>query len=298
MSSLPPPSASPLPPPTPTVCYRHPDRVAGRSCTRCGRPTCSDCLVQAPVGSLCPECVRAGRPPAAERARRWWAARPTMATSILVAANLAIYVWGMVQLSASGSLFSTRVGPVQRDLGLFGPFVDVEGEWWRIFSSGFVHFGLLHVGFNMFILYRLGGSLEPALGTVRFTLTYVACLICGSAGALISSPNALTAGASGAVYGMMGVFVAAMWARRIPLMQTDIGGLLLINLLLTFIIPGISIGGHLGGLLGGIICGAVLLRPSRPRNAGLWPDVLVPIVVGAGGFALALWAAGQWESRL
>jgi membrane associated rhomboid family serine protease len=221
-----------------------------------------------------------------------------LATSVLVAANLAIYVWGMIRASGSGSLFSTRVGPVQREYGLFAPFVDVEGEWWRIITSGFVHFGLLHVGFNMFILYRLGQSLEPALGTVRFTLTYFACLICGSAGALLFSPNALTAGASGAVFGMMGVFVAAMWARRIPLMQTDIGGLLVINLLLTFVIPGISIGGHLGGLIGGLICGAVLLRPSRPRNAGLWPDVLVPIAVGGSAFVLALWAAAQWQSRL
>jgi membrane associated rhomboid family serine protease len=242
--------------------------------------------------------VRAGRPPTAERARRWWAARPTLVTSVLVAANLAIYVWGLVRLSASGSLFSTRVGPVQADLGLFGPIIAEDDEWWRIITSGFVHFGLLHVGFNMFILYRLGGSLEPALGTVRYTLTYFACLIAGSAGALISSPNALTAGASGAVYGMMGVFVAAMWARRIPLMQTDIGGLLIINLLLTFVIPGISIGGHLGGLLAGLVCGAVLLRPSRRRNQGLWPDVLVPIVVGAASFAVALWAASQWRSRL
>jgi membrane associated rhomboid family serine protease len=220
-----------------------------------------------------------------------------LVTSVLVAANLAIFVWGVIRASASGGLFSTRIGPVQLDYGLFGRFVD-DGEWWRIITSGFVHFGLLHVGFNMFILYRLGATLEPALGTIKYSLTYFACLIAGSAGALLTSPNALTAGASGAVFGMMGVFVAAMWLRRIPLMQTDIGGLLVINLLLTFVIPGISIGGHLGGLVAGLVCGALLLRPSRRPNQGLWPDVLVPIVVGAGSFVLALWAAGQWATRL
>jgi membrane associated rhomboid family serine protease len=219
-------------------------------------------------------------------------------TSVLVAANLTVFVWGVIRASAAGSLFSTRVGPVQLDYGLFGPAVDVGGEWWRIITSGFVHFGLLHVGFNMFILFRLGTTLEPALGTLRYTLTYFACLIAGSAGALIASPNALIAGASGAVYGMMGVFVAAMWSRRIPLMQTDIGGLLLINLLLSLVIPGVSIGGHLGGLLAGLICGAALLRPSRRAGGGgPWLDVLVPVVVGVGSFVLALWAAGQWASR-
>jgi membrane associated rhomboid family serine protease len=243
--------------------------------------------------------VRAGRPPASERARRWWAARPTLVTSVIIAANLTIFVWGLIDAVGDRSLFSSRSGAgVQSDLGLFAPAIDELGEWYRILTSGFVHAGLLHVAFNMFILFRIGATLEPTLGSLRFGLTYVACLLCGSAGALLIDPNALTVGASGAVFGMMGVYVAAARARRIPIMQTDIGGLLVINLILTFVIPRISIGGHIGGLVGGLICGTAFFWGGRRPGSRGWIDLLVPIVLGALAFGLCLWAAAQWQSRL
>lgn len=272
------------------VCYRHPDRPTGRACTRCGRPACADCLVQASVGSHCLECVRAARPPAAERVRRWSATRPTLVTSLLVATNLAIYVWGLVRMGSG--LFDTRIGPLQRDLALRGFEVAELGEWYRIITSGFVHYGLIHVGFNMVILYRLGSMLEPALGSLRFGLTYLACLIGGSAGALLLEPNALTAGASGAVFGLMGVAVAGLRWRRVPVMQTDIGALLAMNVLITFVIPNIAIGGHLGGLFTGLALGSVLLRPRRGPPP-VW-EILVPLGASVALFAVALAAAGNW----
>jgi membrane associated rhomboid family serine protease len=236
------------------------------------------------------ECVRAARPPATERVRRWSATRPTLVTSLLVSVNLALYVWGLV-LMGSG-LFSTSVGPLQRDLALQGFAVSELHEWYRIITSGFVHYGLIHVGFNMVILWRLGTMLEPALGSIRFTLTYFACLIGGSAGALLLEPNALTAGASGAVFGLMGVAVVGLRQRRVPVMQTDIGALLAMNILITFVIPNVAIGGHLGGLVTGLALGTVLLRPRRGRPP--WWEVLVPIGAGAALFVVALVAAGNW----
>lgn len=218
-------------------------------------------------------------------------------TKAVIVINVVVFV--LTVMSSGGSLTGDG-GRLQGELALFGPAIQY-GQWWELYrlaTAGFVHFGLIHLAFNMVILYRFGEMLEPALGPVRFTGLYLASLLTGSFGALLLSPHAFTGGASGAVFGLVAAAAIGLHQRGINVWQSGVGGLIVVNLVITFLIPGISIGGHLGGLLGGIICGAVLLRPSRPRNAGLWPDVLVPIVVGAGGFALALWAAGQWESRL
>ncbi len=277
-----------LPPPTPVTCYRHPSRVTGRSCTRCGRPACADCLVPAAVGSQCPECVRESRPPGREQLRRWSASQPLLATKVLMALNVAMFLYELA--GDPGGLLSTSINRVERDYGLVPAFV-ANGEWYRIFTSGFVHFGLLHIGFNLLVIYQVSLMLEPPLGSIRYSLTYLACLAGGSAGALLltNNPFGVTAGASGAAFGLVGCAVAGMMLRKMPVMRSNLGGLLIINLVITFAIPGISIGGHLGGLLVGFLCGLVLLRPRR-GPAPAW-DVLVPIALGAVSVAVALWAA-------
>ena len=239
------------------TCFHHHDRETGRSCTRCGRPACPECLRQAAVGSQCWQCIKDARPPARERARRWNATAGPLVTKALVALNVGVFVLTTVVTTAP------RRGPDLADrLALFGPAVE-DGEWYRLVTSGFVHAGLLHLAMNLLLLYRLGETLEPALGRVRFSILYFASLLTGSFGALLLSPNAFTVGASGAVYGLLGALAVGLRSRGVSVWQSGIGSLLVVNLLITFLVPGISIGGHLGGLVGGALLGARLLRGGR-----------------------------------
>jgi len=261
-------------------CYRHPYESAGVRCTRCDRPICPRCMITAPVGFQCPECVK-GAPPVRRYSelRRGAGAGSIPITSLIIAVNAAVFV-----LSIGGGNLMTRAGNrLAGDWALFGPAV-ADGEWYRLITAGFLHYGLLHVFFNMFILFQLGQLLEPVLGRVRFSLVYVAALLGGSAGALLLSPNALTAGASGAVFGLMGAAAVAMWRRGINVLQTSLGSLLIINLLLTFGIRGISIGGHLGGLVAGAIAGLVAFQTEDQPAVG---------AVAVGALALALFGVGM-----
>ena len=298
--SLLPPTGTSLPPPPPPAqaCYRHPDRLTGRACTRCGRPSCADCLTPAAVGSLCPECLRSGRAPVAQRLRFWSAGQFDAVTKALVAVNVAVFavaaIWG------GGDPFGTTklhelggvIGPSLRD-GTGTVYRGVaDGAWWRLFTSGFLHYGPIHLAMNMYVLWIIGPSLERELGRGRFLAVYVAALLGGSAGALIISPNNLSAGASGAIFGLFGAFAMGLWKRGINPFRTSIGTTLLLNLGLTFLLRTyISVGGHLGGLVAGAICGWFLLGQQTKRRPG-W-TYLVPVTVGAASIVIALQVAGR-----
>ena len=275
-------------------CFRHPERPTGRHCTRCGRPACPDCLRQAAVGSHCVECIRAERGPVRERARvrLAFAGSELWATKALIGLNLAVFAVGLL---SGGRITGAGVGEFAFDWGLFAPFVD-EGDWWRMVTSGFLHAGLMHLGFNMVALAFLGRIVEPVLGPVRLTALYMASLLGGSLGALLVDPMALTVGASGAIFGLMGAAVVGMRRRGSGIMESGLGGLLLINLLITFVIPGISVGGHLGGLAAGAAVGAIALGPGAERRA--LPGLTAAAVVGVVCFAGGLWAAAQWADPL
>ena len=135
-------------------------------------------------------------------------------------------------------------------------------------SSGFLHANLIHIGFNMFVLYQLGKLLEPALGRLRFGLVYAVALFSGGLGVLLLDPNRFTVGASGAVFGLMGAAVAAFRSRGINPFATGLGRHDRHQPLFTFTIPGISIGGHVGGLIGGFIVRAPAgrRRPAVPEG--------------------------------
>lgn len=243
------------------TCYRHDDRKAGVKCQRCERPICPGCMIQASVGFQCPECVKGSGTRVIRPGQL--VTRPIV-TQVLIAVNATVFV---AQMSDGASLGGG--GRLVSDFALFGPAVE-DGEWWRLITSGFLHIGLMHVAFNMLILWRLGQMLEPMLGRIRFSVLYVASLLAGSAGALLLSPDVRTVGASGAVFGLLGAAAIGYRRRGIDPLQSDIGSLLVINLILTFLIRGISIGGHIGGLVGGALVGWVLLelsdRRRRPRR--------------------------------
>ena len=235
-----------IPPPL-EFCTRHPDVATGRHCTRCERPACNDCLTPAPIGSHCVDCVRSARPSTATRAKYWNASQNVLVTRTIIAINIVVYFW-------------TVAGNHEFDLGLSKFYID-NGEYYRIITSGFLHFSFLHVGMNMFLLWQLGQLLEPALGRARFSALDFIAMFGGAIGALILEPNGLTGGASGAVFGLMAAAAVGLHQRGVNPFQTGIGTTLILNLVITFAIPGISIGGHLGGALTGAALGYVLLKP-------------------------------------
>jgi membrane associated rhomboid family serine protease len=264
------------------VCYRHPNRETGVSCSNCGRPICPDCMTATPVGMRCPECARQRT---AVRTMRNVYADP-VATYILIGINVLLFVGA----TAGGSSFAGRPGgSVATDLALYGPAVEA-GDWWRLVTSGFMHAGIIHILFNMYILYWLGTMLEPALGHVRFVALYFASLLCGSFGVLLLSPDSVTVGASGAVFGLMGAAFVLQRLRGVDPMASGIGPLILLNLAITFIIPGISIGGHLGGLIGGAATAFAMDQLSQRRRGDVLPVlacVAVSALAVAGSFAVA-----------
>lgn len=273
-----------FPPPTPEYCTRHPDEVTGRHCTRCDRPACSACLVQAAVGSQCIDCIRSSRPPLTTRVQRWNATKTDIATRILIAANVGVFVWVLLGGTSgvlSGSDFNIR----QFNLALREDFL-ADGEWYRLITAGFLHFGFLHILMNMILLFQLGQILESALGSRRFVLLYFAALLGGSVGSIIVSPESLAGGASGAVFGLMAAASVALHQRGINPFQTGIGAVLLLNLLITFAIPGISIGGHIGGAIAGAGVGYCMLQPQWQRTMP-WVSWVSPIVAIIASFVVA-----------
>jgi len=283
--SLPPP-----PPPTDSaVCYRHADRPTGRRCTRCGKYACGDCLVQASVGSHCIDCAKAARPDARTRARFWSARQPAIVTMILIAINVVFFGYTVIldPEAVGGTLTQAH-----RDLGLNEQFLALHDEWYRLVTSGFMHFGLIHLGFNMYLLYVLGQMLEPALGRIKFLLVYFAGLLGGSAGSLlVDNPNAISAGASGAVFGLMGLAFVGYYLNGANPLNTSIGTLLVLNLVITFLFPRISIGGHIGGAVAGAVCALVVMAP-RHRGYPAWASYAVPAAICALSVGIAVMSVG------
>ncbi len=243
--------------PAPT-CFRHPDRVTGLGCTRCGRPACPECLRPAAVGQQCVECVRQGAAdvrPVRTVAGAQAPARPTpLVTYALIALNVAVFAATAAQ---AGSIVDNDRSRLFRDWDLVPPLVG-HGEWIRVLTAGFLHFGPLHLAVNMFALYVLGRDTEMVLGRARYIAVYLVSLLGGSAAALALAPTlSSTAGASGAIYGLFG----AMTVILLRLRQSPVQMLVLIavNLLISVSLPGISLWGHLGGLAGGTIAAVGIL---------------------------------------
>lgn len=247
---------------TQTSCYRHPDRPAPISCTRCGRPICIDDAIDAPVGYLCPECAE--QPAHVRRAqRRVSGAQAARATTGLLGLIVVVYLGQMATQRPDGWSELVVLG------GLYGPEI-AAGEWWRVVTSGFLHSDglILHVLFNGYLLYQLGRMLEPGVGSNRFLALFFAGLFGGSAGALLLDWQAVTIGASGAVFGLMGAAMVLLRRRGINPWRTSIGTLVIINLLFTFMAPGVSLGGHIGGLAGGALAAASLTWTSDRSGTG------------------------------
>jgi membrane associated rhomboid family serine protease len=264
------------------TCYRHPGRETGVSCSNCGRPICPDCMTPTSVGMRCPECARQRTQ---VRTLRSTTHEPVV-TYALIAINVAAFIASTV---AGGGLANRGGGTVIEHGALNGPAIADQHEFWRLITSGFLHAGFLHIGFNMYLLYLLGRMIEPAIGPVRFATLYFASLLAGACGALIVDPHALTVGASGAVFGLMGAAALMMRARGLSVMESGIGGLIVLNLAFSFIFSGISIGGHIGGLIGGFAAAGALEMGMQRRSQllGIAGCLLVAGASIAGAVAAA-----------
>jgi membrane associated rhomboid family serine protease len=277
-------------------CYRHPDRETGLSCSECGRPICVDCMTVAPVGIRCPEHAgRTARPtPKPVRAAQRTAARrgivigDGLVTRALVALNVLVYLITVAQ----GSGINDPGGSLFAKWALFGPAVS-HGDWWRLITAAFLHAGLLHIAFNMWALLWLGVVVESALGWWRYLLLYFASGLAGSAGALVAAPNAVTVGASGAIFGLLGAGLVLEY-RATGRLGGSFLTLIVINLAISAAVPGISIGGHVGGLIGGGLAGFALSDYGRSHMAygrlGVLPVLGVAAIViasVAGSLAVA-----------
>src|SRR5437879_1764300 len=145
------------------TCYRHPSRETGVSCSSCGRPICPDCMTPTSVGMRCPECAKQRTQ---VHTMRTMATGPNV-TVALVAINVVVFLTeGAFGLSVNPSGWAYEHG------ALFGPLIHHSHEYWRLASYGFLHAGLLHIGFNMYLLYLLGQMLEPTLGPFKFAAAY------------------------------------------------------------------------------------------------------------------------------
>ena len=225
----------------------------------------------APVGIKCPDHAGVGAARVApqrtvRQAQRTLGGVTAPATVGLVALNVFVYLVTVYQ----GAGVSQPGGQVFNDGALVGALIYTDGDWYRLVTAMFLHASLLHLAFNMLALYWLGTIVEHALGSWRFLLLYLDSGIAGSAGALVlSNPTAVTVGASGAIYGIMGALLVLEY-RATGSFAGQALGLIVLNLALTFAIPNISVGGHLGGLAGGILATFALahFRYARPRSLG------------------------------
>jgi membrane associated rhomboid family serine protease len=264
------------------------------SCTECGRGICPDCMTFGPVGIRCPDhASTGGRAPAPKRAARRasrsvpFDLRGPFVTQALIAINVGIYILQLAMGAGfqadSGWIYEHGV-LVSRAIDSSGEIIGVsEGELWRLITATFLHYGPLHLGLNMLVLWFIGPALEEYLGHGRYALLYLVSGLAGSAGALLWSPNALTVGASGAIWGIMGAALIFEW-RKIYVFGGQALGLVVLNLAITFLIPGISRGGHIGGLVGGAAAALAFLYLRRSPTLA----TLGVAAVGAASVALAL----------
>ena len=273
----------------PATCYRHQEREAHIRCTRCNRRICPDCMVPASVGFQCPECVAEGNKDV-RTARTVFGGRVTDDPGWVSKALIAVNVVAFVVQQASDD-FTRRF----YDLGLAfdpsaGGLVGVaDGEFYRLFTSAFLHGGFFHLALNMYALYLFGPQLEAALGRVRFTALYVVSALGGSAlSYAFAAPNRPSLGASGAVFGLLGAYLVV--SRRLGRDSTPILVLLAINFGYGFLVPRIDWRAHLGGLVAGALVAAALAYAPRGSRRTL---------VQVGGIVLTLLvvvAAVAWRT--
>jgi membrane associated rhomboid family serine protease len=272
------------------TCFRHPGRETYVSCVRCGRPACPDCLRSAAVGQQCVECIRegnrGGRQPRTVFGGR--AAANALVTWTLVGLNVAFYLTEWIYPRIVSDL--SMIGNAALTTG--GPLVGVaDGQWYRLISNAFLHepglsgFGPAHIIFNMWALIFVGPALERLLGRLRFLAVYLVSALGGSVLYYLAGPaNVEALGASGAIFGLFGAWFVL--SRRLGLDNRQIVTLIVLNLVISFAVPGIAWQAHVGGLIAGALLTAAYAYAPRDRpqvralvQAGTTVGIVLVLVV-------------------
>jgi membrane associated rhomboid family serine protease len=253
-------------------------------------------MTPTPVGMRCPECSR-------ERTKVTRAVRsgPVVprATQVLIAINVIVF---LAETAAGAPLGGGGGGTIWNHGVLLGPPLTAHNpfpapfngthEYWRLVTGGFLHDGILHIAINMLSLYFVGSALEPAIGRRNLVVIYATSLLAASFGSLLFQPDSPTIGASGAIFGVFGALIVVARYRGIPFWQSGLGFILIVNLIFSLSVAGISIGGHIAGLAAGLITGWLVLEFEERRNmtAVAMAGCLVVAVVSVVG---ALLVAGN-----
>jgi membrane associated rhomboid family serine protease len=301
----------PPPPPGGDRCYRHPQVATGVHCTRCGRPICTDCMIAAPVGHQCPTCVAEARQEYRQGPGRRVAvanAKATSVTTVLLALMAIGYVLEVV-VGGAGSLLG---GPSPLNLVKLGASVGLAqlpsgdvvgiaaGQEWRMVTAIFLHGGILHLLMNAYALWIFGPVVERELGRGRFLAIFLATGLFASAASFgfAPIPSPVGVGASGAIFGVVGAFVAYNYRHwELAVAAARLRGLapfLILNLIFSFALPFIDWRAHLGGFVAGLAAGIIAEgwgnRTTRIAIATGGFAVLI-----AGSFALAAWKTAQYS---
>jgi len=247
------------------VCYRHPDRHTLLRCSRCERPICASCSIDAQVGQRCPECVRAeGTQKVIPTGPRRANTAPPGTLAFIIAAAV-LFLLGM---------FNENLDQLFLEMFAQANWLVAQGEWWRIFTPVLLHASLMHIMFNMWALWVLGPQIERGVGTLPFVGLYLASAgMGGVAFYYLGDPGAIAVGASGAIFGLFGIWFNWALRRRNTMhgraLLRQIGFLLLINAAIPFMIPGIAWEAHLGGLVTGFLIGEVWSRIKGPNATAM-----------------------------
>ncbi|MFC4564091.1 rhomboid family intramembrane serine protease [Nocardiopsis mangrovi] len=271
------------------TCFRHPDRETYVRCNRCERPICPDCMRDAPVGHQCVQCVAEGQK-SVRRPRTVFGGR---------VADRPYVTWVLLGLIGLGFLAQQAVPDVTLQFQMWGVGV-INGQWYRLLTAAFLHGGIVHLAFNGFALWVVGRQLEEWLGHGRYLALWVLGALGGSVLTLLVTPMQPSVGASGAIFGLFAaVFVVG---RRLRTDTRYILGLLVVNLLITFVVPQISWTAHVGGLLTGFALTAAYAYLPRGGNGADRPDLRTRTLVHAAAtvgcavllVALAVGATVYW----
>jgi len=280
-------------PPAPTVevCYRHPNEQTRVHCTRCSRPICPECMIPAPVGFHCPECVAEARRDF--RRRRGFMPRGAVATKVLVGAIVAMFV---VEIFAGGRASPFVTGRLV-DLGAMVPVLIADGQYWRLFTAMFLHANLIHIAFNAYVLWLVGSVVESTFGLARMvTIYFVAGFLASVASYAFGPVLSVAVGASGAIAGIFGAFVAYNYRRRhTRLARAQLQWattMIVLNALLAVGFPGIDWRAHLGGLVAGLAGGAIADRQEERAQRRTIQVVGFALLV-AIGVAVVVWRTEQ-----
>ena len=248
-------------------------------------------MTTSPVGMRCPECARQTTKARTIRAST---ARAYQVTQALIAINVVAFLaegTGAFTLTgATGNSWLLNHGllwaPFVRSASALAPYSN--HEFYRLLTSGFLHLDILHIASNMYVLYWVGRLLEPAIGRPRFVAIYLVGMLAGSLGVLIVSPLSPTAGASGAIFGLMGAAFTEAQRRGIDAVRNQLVILIVLNLAFTLSIPNVSIGAHVGGLIGGGLATLGFQQGDRMRSPAVgWAVLGALMVISLVGAVLA-----------